>query len=291
LAAWRLVAMAAFALGALCLAGGAQARSNPRNGRLIAFSSSVGGKTGVYVMHADGSHVKSLTPHLDFARDADFSPNGSTIAFNGEPLPSGDQVLTMGTDGSHVRDLTPNEGENDAPSYAPNGKRITYRRKDSVGVMRANGKGKHAITKGAFDGDPDWSPRGNLIAFDRETSGSTDEIAVVHPDGSHVHKVTSGTAEDEDPAFSPTGRLIAFTRFVSDTSSKILVIHPSGKHLHTLIPNAEHPSYSPDGRFILFDRSDGHDFELFRAHADGSHIHRLTHNDVDDFAPVWQPKQ
>jgi TolB protein len=288
--AWRFVTVAAVGLAAVWLVGAAQARSHPRNGRLITFARQTGTKTGVYVMHADGTHVKLLTPQLDFAREARFSPDGSTILFQGEPLEGGDQVLTMRTNGSHVRDLTPNEGENDGPSYSPNGRKIAYRHQDSIAVMKASGKGTHDITQGAFDASPYWSPTGKLIAFERSTASGSSRIDVVRPDGSHAHKLTSGKALDVGPAFAPNGRVIAFTRFVSDTSSKILTIHANGKHLHTLIPNADSPSYSPDGHFILFDRPVGQNFELYKAHADGSDVHRIGDKGLPGFGPSWQPK-
>src|SRR5687768_3070518 len=59
----------------------------------------------------------------------------------------------------------------------------------------------------------------------------------------------------------------------------------------TNTPNEEsHPVFSPDGRRIAFSRSNGNDWDVFIAQADGSgEPARVTMMPEDDFVTAWSP--
>jgi Tol biopolymer transport system component len=51
-------------------------------------------------------------------------------------------------------------------------------------------------------------------------------------------------------------------------------------------------AFSPNGKRIVFDRccyGQSHSSEIFVMRADGTHVVRLTNNDVYDIDPDWQP--
>jgi TolB protein len=55
-----------------------------------------------------------------------------------------------------------------------------------------------------------WSPRGDLIAFTKQTAGSF-LIGVMRPDGAGERILTEGF-HNEGPTWSPNGRVILFFR-------------------------------------------------------------------------------
>ena len=50
-----------------------------------------------------------------------------------------------------------------------------------------------------------------------------------------------------------------------------------------------HPSWSPDGKKIVFSSARGGNSEIYVMHSDGSGMKRLTNNQVDDVLPSWSP--
>ena len=49
------------------------------------------------------------------------------------------------------------------------------------------------------------------------------------------------------------------------------------------------PSYSPDGKKIVYQGWDGHDFELYTINAGSGGRFQVTHNNGDDFTPSYSP--
>jgi len=76
---------------------------------------------------------------------------------------------------------------------------------------------------------------------------------------------------------------------------EIYTINPAGSNLKRITTHVKddiQPSWSPDGRSLVFcsnrDGDDDH-WEIYTIQADGSGLHQLTSNSASDRGPVWSP--
>jgi Tol biopolymer transport system component len=158
----------------------------------------------------------------------------------------------------------------------------------AVFTIKPNGRGERQITHpapGFVDRNPDYSPDGRRIAFEREQVGCTDvcsdEVFVVNADGTHLRQLThnapgqgcgDGGTCSGTPAWSPDGRKIAFERasgpVVDDLIENvgIAIMNADGTGIHPLTQLSRpsqgedsNPQFSPDGTRIVFQRNNVRD--------------------------------
>lgn len=144
------------------------------DGKRIAFqrensTASPRGRRAIFVINADGSGSRRLTPwQLDAGDHPDWSPDGRRILFRSPSFEfAGSNLYTVRPDGSGLTQLTrfARSVEVLSASYAPDGKSIVFSRTGRGGLpdlfsMRPDGKGVRQITRtGAWDSAPDWGPR------------------------------------------------------------------------------------------------------------------------------------
>ena len=128
-------------------------KAKPRNG------------SAIYVLDADGSNLRRITPMRLNAGNPDWSPDGKRIVFNssyeGQALP---EIYTVRPDGNGLRRLRrePKESYSFDPVWSPDGGRIalvhgTFDTVPHIWTMKPNGKGLRQITHGPKpDVRPDW---------------------------------------------------------------------------------------------------------------------------------------
>jgi TolB protein len=117
------------------------------------------------------------------------------------------------TGGAPVR-LTTSPAIDVGGSYSPDGSKIVFESDRSgsqqIYVMNADGSGQQRISHGGGRyATPEWSPRGDQIAFTK-ISGDF-KIAVMTPSGDNERLLTNGW-QDEQPTWAPNGRVLQFFR-------------------------------------------------------------------------------
>ena len=141
------------------------------NGKRIAFVREIDDlTTAVFVVNADGSRLKQLTPwRLGVSGKLDWSPDGSRILISSpqaERPGTASNVFTIRPDGTGMKQLTheTKPGVHDlADSFSPDGKKIIYARSVGDGpfqvwVMNADGSGQRQLTHGI---DAHWASWGS----------------------------------------------------------------------------------------------------------------------------------
>lgn len=88
------------------------------DGNQIAFVSSRGGRSAIYIMNDDGSHLHVLTDQSANAVNPAWSPDGQQIAFtSGQQGHS--QIYVINVDGSNQHAVTSSPGDNQEPAWRP----------------------------------------------------------------------------------------------------------------------------------------------------------------------------
>jgi TolB protein len=191
------------------------ARFSP-DGRSVAMSREKGGNSDIYIIELARRTERRLTTSQAVDTSPSFSPDGQYIVFTSDRGGSA-QLYVMRADG--------------APMACPNG--------GSETACRISfGQGQYTT--------PVWSPRGDWIAFTRQTGGKF-SIGVIQPDGKGERLLTEAYL-DEGPTWSPNGRVIAFFREAGPGAGpKLWSIDLTGRNLRRVPTpgDASDPAWSP----------------------------------------------
>jgi TolB protein len=94
--------------------------------------------------------------------------------------------------------------------------------------MNADGSGQRAISRGGgIYTSPNWSPRGDLIAFTKQGGGRF-STGVMSPDGGGERILSSSYFEDS-PSWAPNGRYVMFARQTGGGDTRLWTVDLSGR--------------------------------------------------------------
>ncbi len=158
------------------------------------------------------------------------------------------------------------------PSLSPDGEWIVFEaaiqvtraeEHSSIYKVRSNGAELTRLTNGDSgdfeDRQPNWSPQGNRILFQRRLRGSDEwNLYTMSPSGTDVRRVTTARSAGTDASWSPDGRWIVYSsengalpvpnvHIISADGGDPIRVTYSDRHEDSA------PSWSPDGRWIAFE--------------------------------------
>jgi Tol biopolymer transport system component len=222
------------------------------DGTKLTYIGTASGDLTVWIVNADGSHPRQLTPNDPDSDDLwpRFAPGGRRIIFInclGEDCDGG--ISSVRTDGTHLRHITPNSGFSyNLADQSTAGGRLTYMRwhvdgvKMAIYISAANGSHERRITPARLQAwYPDWSPAGRRIVFADEIfwDRPSPSLWTVRPNGNQLRPLTDPppSHSDFDPAFSPDGAKVLFEsdrRYDDFCCSDLYTVDADGGTIHRI---------------------------------------------------------
>src|ERR1700687_1375136 len=189
-------------------------RFNPST-QEITYMSYGQGDPRVYLLNIETGQREIVGNFPGMSFSPRFSPDGQKVIMSLQQG-SNSNLFVMDLRSKATTRLTDTPAIATAPSYSPDGTRICFESdrggKPQIYVMAAGGGPAQRISfgEGASYSTPVWSPRGDTIAFTRQSQGNF-AIGIMRPDGQGERVLTEGY-HNEGPTFAPNGRVVMFFR-------------------------------------------------------------------------------
>ncbi len=246
------------------------------------------------IMDQDGANVKYLTRGDDLVLTPRFSPSTQEITYMA--YGQGDPRVYLYNIETGQREIVGNfPGMSFSPRFSPDGQRVIMSLQQgsnsNIFVMDLRSKTTTRLTDTqAIDTAPSYAPDGSKICFESDRGGRP-QIYVMPSTGGQAQRISFGDGSYSTPVWSPTGEWIAFTKQTTGAFA-IGVMKPdgSGERILTSGFHNEGPTFSPNGRVIMFFRDPGGTSgpSLFSIDISGRADQRVpTPNYGSD--PAWSP--
>jgi len=250
----------------------------------IAFVTEVSPFNGaLYIVNSDGSGFRKLAGGAAYYTRPRWSPDRRRIAFARMAEDSPSEIIVIDVDG---KGGTVGLAEGADTAWSPDGTKIVFTSNGGappgsawgIYVMNADGSGVRQLTSpnnpeqcsvgaSADDFNPDWSPDGKRILFERDFNtddndgfdcgldgyGFVSNVYVMNADGTELRRLRPVDLWDSDgePAWSPDGQFVAFSK----ESGGVFVIRADGSSGQQQVVT-NYPEFSPawaaDGKSLLF---------------------------------------
>lgn len=247
-----------------------------RDGKWILFTSRRNGSADIYRMRSDGSALERLIDHPAYDDQAALAPDGRRLAFVSSRGGQAD-IWILDLASKRLTNLTRHPAGDFRPAWSPDGRWIAFssdrdsKQSRTLGgftvaqntelyLMRADGRETRRLTSdGAFVGSPAFSPDGGRLAFfessmaeyDRMVAPrrlrATTQIGSLDLASGERRVLTGGPGEKWSPRWLDANR-IAFASGGPEGGIEATAGRPGVRG------EFRNPSWSPDGRSVVFHR-------------------------------------
>jgi serine/threonine protein kinase len=271
-------------------------RPTDPNGGRIAFTCTRGDYNQLCMINRDGSGLTQLSDMEASNYYPVFTPDGSALLFASNRNGPFDLYLLLFGEKQLIQ-ITENVGNVVSPSYSPDGRRIVFANQAgegpaSIWMVNADGLNPHLVYTGADDiVAAAWSPDGERIAYAKSVGVPQEyEIFTMDTDGKNHLRISQGLQGIGGSIdWSPDGKsLLVYAGAYGDKNIFKIDVATGDYTQLTDGGNNAGGSYSPDGRYIVFNSLRNNDqADLYIMRSDGTNQVQLTNDPEPDWGPVW----
>jgi TolB protein len=245
------------------------------------------------VADTDGFNAQTVLESDEPLMSPSWSPDGQSLAYVSFENKRPEIFIQHLATAKRIK-ISGFKGINGAPSWSPDGKFLALvLSKDGspdIYVMNtATKRLKRLTSHRGIDTEPVWTAGGETIVFTSDRS-SGPQLYEINVNGGKPRRITFEGRYNSAATISPDGKYIAMVH-AERGEYKIAQIDRETGNLTVLTDGKldESPSFSPNGKMVLFASTRGDNGVLYVVSVDGRSRHKLSDQGGDIREPVWGP--